>query len=164
MKIKIQIRSFWGTVLFEAEKENYTVKRALQDAVLRGADLRGAVLRGIKGDLPQAYVNEASREMLFIFEHLKSELPYLREKLVAGEVDGTQYEGDCACLIGSLGQGTSEGVDQVCEAIPYYEKGLHNISEQWFWNIREGDTPESSPFAKQALKLIDDVLALKEPA
>ena len=54
MKVKIQVKSFWGKVLFEAEKEDYTLKRALRDAVLRGADFK---------KLPNAFVNECSREL-----------------------------------------------------------------------------------------------------
>ena len=51
-KIKIQIKNRWtGSVLFEYEKENNTVKDTLIEAVknrayLRDADLRGAYLRG----------------------------------------------------------------------------------------------------------------------
>ena len=96
--------------------------------------------------------------MLFIFQSLKGELPYLRDKLIKGEVDGTQYEGDCACLIGSLGKADG-GIDKVCETIPYYDKGLHNFAEQWFWQIKKGDTPKNNEFAKHALKLIDSVLS-----
>jgi hypothetical protein len=95
--------------------------------------------------------------MLFIFEHLKGELPFLREKLIKGEVSGTQYEGECACLIGTLANADG-GVEKVCSTIPFYEKGLENPGEQWFWNIRTGDTPKNSFFAEHALKLIDMVL------
>ena len=64
IKIKLQIKSRWtGSVLFEYEKENNTIKDTLIAAVksdanlscaylsgadLRGADLRGADLRGAK--------------------------------------------------------------------------------------------------------------------
>ena len=49
--IKIQSKSIWGSVLFEYEKENNTIKDTLlealkKDANLRGADLRGADLSG----------------------------------------------------------------------------------------------------------------------
>jgi hypothetical protein len=74
-------------------------------------------------------------------------------------VDGTQYDGACACLIGSLAQVKETSPDQVCEFIPYYDKGLHNPSEQWFGQIRKGDTPEGNKYAAYALKLIDIVLA-----
>ena len=199
MKVKVQIKSFSGTVLFEAEKEDYTVKRALQDAVLqdadlqdadlqdadlrdadlqdadlRGADLRGAFLQGadlrgaflqgadLRGarNIPQSYINICSRDMLFVFEHLKTELPFLREKLVTGKIDGTQYNGECACLMGTIAKkkGNGDGINKTCTAIPFYEKGLHNPGEQWFWQIRMGNTPENSFFAKHALELIDSVL------
>ena len=51
MEVNIQIKSFFGTVLFEFSKENNTIKDTLIEAVkqnanLRGADLRGADLRG----------------------------------------------------------------------------------------------------------------------
>jgi uncharacterized protein YjbI with pentapeptide repeats len=44
MKIKIDIKSTFGNVLFSFEKENNTIKDTLEEANLRGADLRGANL------------------------------------------------------------------------------------------------------------------------
>ena len=46
MEIKIQIKSIFGSVLFEYSKENNTIKDTLCEANLRGANLRGADLRG----------------------------------------------------------------------------------------------------------------------
>ena len=46
MEIKIQIKSIFGSVLFEYSKENNTIKDTLCEANLRGANLRGANLRG----------------------------------------------------------------------------------------------------------------------
>jgi hypothetical protein len=69
----------------------------------------------------------------------------------------------CACLIGTLGHAKGlktedEMRKKICPAIPYYDMGLHNPSEQWFWQIRRGDTPEENQFATHAVKLIDSVL------
>lgn len=61
MKTKIEIKSIWGSVLFEYEKENNSVKETLIEAVKRGADLRGANLRGAYlggADLRGAYLGE----------------------------------------------------------------------------------------------------------
>ena len=44
--IKIQIKSIWGEVLFEYEKENNTIKDTLEEAVKQGASLYGASLDG----------------------------------------------------------------------------------------------------------------------
>ena len=67
MKTKIEIKSIWGSVLFEYEKENNSVKDTLVEAVksgadLRGADLGGAYLRGADlygADLGGAYLRGA---------------------------------------------------------------------------------------------------------
>ena len=57
MKVKIEIKSYLGNVLFSAEKKDYTLKRAVEDAVLRGADLSDAVLSG--ADLSDAVLSGA---------------------------------------------------------------------------------------------------------
>ena len=46
MKIKIDIKSIFGEVLFPFEKENNTIKDTLEEANLRGANLEGANLEG----------------------------------------------------------------------------------------------------------------------
>ena len=46
MEVNIQIKSFFGTVLFEFSKENNTIKDTLIEAVKQNANLRGADLRG----------------------------------------------------------------------------------------------------------------------
>jgi hypothetical protein len=45
------------------------------------------------------------------------------------------------------------GNEKAIAKIPDYEKGLHNHSEQLFWQIRKGDTPETSEFSKLALEV-----------
>ena len=67
MKTKIEIKSIYGSLLFEFEKENNTVKDTVIEAVksgayftgayLRGADLTGANLRG--ADLTGADLTDA---------------------------------------------------------------------------------------------------------
>ena len=57
MKTKIEIKSIFGNVLFEFEKENNTVKDTLIEAVKSGANLRGADLGG--ADLGGAYLGGA---------------------------------------------------------------------------------------------------------
>jgi uncharacterized protein YjbI with pentapeptide repeats len=125
-------------------------------ANLREANLRGADLK----NLPPDWINQCSRDILFILGCLKNEVPYLREKLIKGEIDGSQYEGECVCLIGSLAKADG-GMDKVCAAIPFYEKGTHNYGEMFFLNIHKGDTPKTNEFAKHALLLIDMVLGEK---
>ena len=46
MKTKIEIKSIFGDLIFEYEKENNTIKDTLLEAFKNDADLRGADLRG----------------------------------------------------------------------------------------------------------------------
>lgn len=46
MKIRIDIKSIFGDVLFSFEKENNTIKDTLEGANLRGANLEDANLEG----------------------------------------------------------------------------------------------------------------------
>ncbi len=164
----VKILSWTGNTLFDSEKP--TLKESLQDAVLRGADLRGAdlqdaVLRGAVltegGEKAlEPYFKLCARDILFVFHYCAAEVPFLREKLIKGEIDGTQYKGECACLIGSLANADG-GLDKVCSTIPFYERGLENYGEQWFYNIRIGDTPKNSYFCKKAVELCDFFLSNK---
>lgn len=63
MKTKIQIKSICGDILFECEKESYTLKDALEEAVRYGINLRGADLNGenlCNADLREAFLPEAN--------------------------------------------------------------------------------------------------------
>ena len=58
MKVKIQIKSIFGNVLFELKKENNTLKDTLLEAIRQGADLRSADLRS--ADLRSADLRSAN--------------------------------------------------------------------------------------------------------
>lgn len=52
-KVKIQIRSVWGSLIYENERENYTFAQAvsdanMSDANMSGANMSGADMSGIK--------------------------------------------------------------------------------------------------------------------
>ncbi len=130
----------------------------LDGADLDGADLDGASLYGAKS-VPDSYFNLCARDILYIFQYTASEVPALREKLLKGEVDGSQYKGECCCLVGSLSKAKDVNLEEYCERIPFYSKGLHNYGEQWFYQIKKGDTPITSEFSKKAVELCDLFLA-----
>ena len=136
----------------------------LHGADLRGADLRGANLHGAnlrdadEKTLPQDYINQCSRDILFILHCLRAEVPALKQMLIDGKVDGSVYENkECVCLIGSLAK-IDGGMDKVCKAIPFYEKGTHNYGEMFFLNIKAGDTPKTNWFSKHAVELCQMVI------
>jgi len=60
--IKLEIKTFGGSILFSYESKDNTIKKTLLEAVKRGAYLRGAYLRGadLRGaDLTGAYLRGA---------------------------------------------------------------------------------------------------------
>ena len=69
-KIKIEIKNRWtGSVLFEYEKENNTVKDTMEEAIKEGADLKGAYLKGayLEGaNLRGAYLGGAYLEGAYL--------------------------------------------------------------------------------------------------
>ena len=142
----------------------------LSEANLIGADLSGADLSG--ADLSEADLSGADLSLAnligvdlkffkidFFDILLRSikEIPKLRQSLVDGKVDGSCYQGKCACLIGTIAN--IRGVD-------YLElgNGLNTNSsrpaEQWFSMIKPEHTPENNQPSKLAVEWIDEFLSL----
>ena len=64
-----------------------------------------------------------------------NEVDGLLKALKDGKVNGSQYEGECACLVGTIANVGGKA----------YEDLPHNSSdpsEKWFLMINEGDTPD----------------------
>jgi hypothetical protein len=114
-----------GAVLSGADLSGADLRDAdLRDADLSDADLRGAVLRSFKADL------------WMTLTQAQAEVPALIAALRAGKVNGSQYEGDCACLVGTLANARGEGYRAM-----FPDASSRHPAEQWFLMIREGDRP-----------------------
>ena len=150
--------NLYGADLRDADLRDADLYGAnLYGANLYGADLRGANLYGADlWQLPRDFIYQCSRDILFILGMLKEEIPFLKQSLIAGTVDGTQYDGECGCLVGTLGKKIG-GTDKVCSILPFYYRGTHNAGENFFLNIRKGDTPETNQFSAHAVKLCEMV-------
>ena len=159
--IKIEIKNrFTGKILFEYSKENNTVKETLVEAVSKGADLEGAYLKW--ADLKWAYLKWANLEganlssikndFWEILLKTKNEIPGLKKALINGKIDGSCYEGECCCLVGTIAKlkqceyRTLEGV----------APNASRPAESWFTNIDPGDTPENSQVVKITLEWIEE--------
>lgn len=77
-KIKIQIKSIFGNLLFEHEKENNTIKDTVEEAVKQDADLGGANLR-------DAYLGDA-KEIPYIPFACPSDGAFIGWKKVNGHL------------------------------------------------------------------------------
>ena len=89
--IKIQIKSVFGEVLFEYEKENNTIKDTLIEAVKRGANLGGA-------NLGDAYLGDANlrgaKEIPYVPFACPSDGAFIGWKKVCGNLIKLEIPGD----------------------------------------------------------------------
>lgn len=137
----------------------------LTDANLRDADLTGANLT--EADLTQAQIAgvdftranlrdadlTAIRDDLWaVLSAVPHEVPALRRALVEGRIDGQLYEGECACLVGTVEQ--AAGVEH--GTLPLLKPNSERPIERFFLNIEPGHTPESSIVVEIVVEWIDD--------
>ncbi len=130
----------------------------LSGANLSGADLSKANLSGAnlsKANLSWADLRVIKHDIWGVLLQSRAEVPFLRQALLEGKVDGSVYQGECSCLCGTLAkaQGKTDG-----STLPF--ANASSPAERWFLAIRKGDTPENNPVAKLALQWVDEFLEL----
>ena len=72
------------------------------------------------------------------------EVPGLLEALRQGKIEGTAYEGDCVCLVGTIASLRSVPYD----AMPLIPSDPSRPAERWLLAVNAGDTPKNIPIAK----------------
>jgi hypothetical protein len=112
----------------------------LGDANLRGADLRGADL----GDANLAYFRD---DFWAVLSAAPAEVPALIAALREGRVEGSTYEGACACLVGTIANARGCEYSHVTDLAP----NSWRPAEQWFLGIHTGDTPETNAWSARAV-------------
>jgi len=121
----------------------------LRDADLTGADLRGAYLRG-------AYLREIKHDLFALLLNAKSEIGNLKKSIIDGKVDGSTYEGECACLCGTLEK--TENAEVKKRVYDLRDSG--RPIERFFLGIKPGDTPETNSVSKIVLEWIEEFESL----
>ncbi len=117
----------------------------LRDANLRGADLSGANLRGAKADFVMKCLQ------------LPKEITGLREALISGKIDGSCYEGECCCFVGTMEKlAVSDKITCPIQRI------ADSPIERLFVAIKAGDTPETNQVSAIVVGWIDELLATFE--
>jgi hypothetical protein len=112
-------------------------------AYLAGADLRGANLRDVREDI------EA------VLALAPDEAPAVLAALEAGRVDGSVYEGECSCLVGTIAR--ARGVEY--RDLGALRPDASRPAERWFFAIRQGDTPATSPIVAWTADVVREWIA-----
>lgn len=124
-------------------REIGSARANLADAYLAGADLAGANLAPIWEDVD------------FILSAARAEAPALLSALREGRINGSAYEGPCACLIGTLANARGCIYTQLEGVTPNPKRP----AERWFAAIRRGDTPATNPVSALTVEHVEQWLA-----
>ena len=138
----------------------------LSGSNLRGCDLSGCDLSGcdLSGcDLSGCDLSDVKNDFWEILLRAPCEIDGLRAALVAGKVNGSTYEGVCACLVGTIANVRGVGVD-------YRDLGngikpnSSRPAERWFLGISTGDKPETNEVSRITVEWLDEFVALLNAA
>jgi hypothetical protein len=161
-----------GSVLWEGEAE--TIKDALHAAIAARADLTGAVLTDADltgadltdADLTDAVLRDADLtpirdDIWAVLSGAPAEVPALLDAIKGGRINGSQYIGACACLVGTIANARHCDTSQLG---PSLKPNADRPAEKFFLSIREGDTPDTNPFSKLAAEWVGDWLTRMQGA
>jgi len=82
---------------------------------------------------PMTYSNRD--DLIVVLDSAKAETPGLLAALQIGKVNGSCYDGECACLVGTL---------ERMHGSPFLPRDVNRPAEQLFMPIRPGMTPKNS--------------------
>jgi uncharacterized protein YjbI with pentapeptide repeats len=145
-----------GANLIVANLEDANLRGAkLRGVNLIGANLRGANLRGANledANLRGANLIAVKADMFMLLLEAITEIPKLKKSIIEGKIDGSTYEGECACLCGTLEK--SEDADL---RVRIHDLRDHNRPiEKLFLNIKKGDTPQTNQVSKLVLDWVEE--------
>jgi hypothetical protein len=150
-----------GADLRDADLSGADLRDAdLSGAYLSGADLSGADLRD--ANLRDAYLSGANlrsfrADFWDVLLRAPHEIAGVRAALVEGRVDGSTYSGECACLVGTIGNVRNVNYAELGNGL---NPDSGRPAEQWFMGIRKGDTPETNQQSKLAVEWLDELSGL----
>ena len=123
----------------------------LSSADLSSADLRYADLR--YANLSSADLSEIKKDFFDRLLLAKNEAKGLYDYLKKGLVDGSSYESDCACFVGTVAKIAKQKYSELsCGLKPQ----ASSPTEKWFLIIKKGDIPENNLASKIVCEWVEE--------
>ncbi len=127
-----------GSDLSDSDLRDSNLSRSnLSGSNLRGSDLSRSNLRGSNlrdSNLSGSTLRSFKADFWSILLQSKPEVPGLIAALREGRINGSSYEGACACLVGTIANVRGVPVSSL-------ERDSSRPAEQWFLMIHKGDKP-----------------------
>jgi uncharacterized protein YjbI with pentapeptide repeats len=123
----------------------------LSEADLREADLSGAKLSW--ANLSEADLRIIRADIYDILLHAIPETPALLNAVQRGRINGSVYQGECACLVGTIANIRGVSYSTI-------DRDSERPAERWFLGIQEGDTPETSAISDITAGWIREFISL----
>jgi hypothetical protein len=140
-----------GTYLEGADLSRANLRGAnLSGADLIGANLSGTYLEG--ADLIGADLEPIKKDFFDVLLRAIPEINNLKNALLAGKIDGSTYDGECACLCGTLEKSNIPKIKEKMRDIRDSDRPI----ERFFLGIKPRDTPKNNQFSKLALEWIEE--------
>lgn len=116
--------------------------------------LLGHHLRWLRGWHRELTFKGAKQDVFAVLNLAPNEVPGLLLALQEGRINGSAYEGECACLVGTIAN---------VRGCPFQELNImpdsNRPAELWFLDINEGDTPDNNAIAMKTAEWIKEWLA-----
>jgi len=116
----------------------------LMGSNLRNADLTGTEFRNAKleyKNLIKANLSKIKEDFYEVLNQAIPEIDFLEKSILEGKIDGSTYEGKCACLCGTIEKSGRFGYE--CDM-----RDPNRPIERFFLAIRAGDTPVYNPVSR----------------
>jgi uncharacterized protein YjbI with pentapeptide repeats len=82
----------------------------------------------------------------------KNEVPFLKQAIIDGKINGSQYEGDCCCFVGTIAKAAHCNYKE----LPKLKPDSDSPTEKWFMALRPGYTPANNSVAKITFDWIEE--------
>src|SRR4051812_35179791 len=119
------------------------------------AEVAEAPVRPVDGvrftTIRQGNLRDVKADFFVYLDDAQDEIPFLREALITGRIDGSTYEGACACLVGTIAKARGCRIGDMDP-----DPDPDRLAEEFFMAIDPGDTPDNSPVALLVLYWLDE--------